>query len=63
MKQFLEVQELQVNVDGTYWDTVIAKESLRSDLVSDGDLELSATQLKHCTTGKWEFELAHTTKR
>ena len=38
-EQFLEVQELQVNLEGMPWDTEIAKYLLRSDLVSDGDLE------------------------
>ena len=40
--QFLEVQTLLVNPESMFWDTVIAKDSLRSDSISDGDLEHSA---------------------
>ena len=39
-EHFLEVQELQVNTEGMYWETVVAMDLPGSEMVSDGDLEL-----------------------
>ena len=39
MERFLEVQVLQVNLGSMYWETVVAKDSLWSDLVLVGDCE------------------------
>ena len=42
IEQFLEVQELLVDPEGMYCDTVTAKGLLLSETVSDGDLEHTA---------------------
>ena len=41
IEQFLVVQELQLLLEGMYWDTAIAKNLPRSDFASDGDWEHS----------------------
>ena len=42
IEPLLEVQEQLVNPEAAYWDTVTAKDLLRSGTVTDGDLEHSA---------------------
>ena len=71
VEQFPEVQQLQVNLEDLYWDTVIARDSLQSDLVSDGDLNTIRMKLPSacenvtsvCTRGKLQRDVGHMTIR